>query len=1536
MSESTSNHRRSTSMTTMPPVLTDSHKGSIEDIQISLAPYIQSYLTQTGRRHSCCSLMLPVAFERAAPRSWFDPRFDSPVLEGQFQASVFPQIRLKFRFALFYILLCSLVWLLYFLFDGGPTHYHLLTGSIGLILIFGLVGMWLTHTDIYRAYTNFISSACAILLCMFSLFLLLFTEDALSPLGHFSICIEIVMLIYTIIPLPLWLCCSITSAYSVCFEVLSFFHQPHYVQEPEVDDVELGFYAQSDSDKDSSGFVYKIVIIRMLIQLCVHLLGVHILIMTVVRMRGTFMKVGQNLLVRRQLEMEKQLKEKMIHSMMPPKVADLLLKESGSVVKGMSFEQCPPRRATPSDLKSLFRPFHMNSMDNVSILFADIVGFTKMSSTKTAEQLVEILNDLFERFDDLCLMNGCEKISTLGDCYYCVSGCPEPRPDHAICCVEMGLGMILSIRTFDAQRQEGVKMRVGVHTGTVLCGIVGTKRVKFDVWSNDVTLANRMESSGRPDQVHVSEETCSFLGDSYVIEEGEEVDGHRTYFVLGKKPDPICSITDGLSSLGLPGDSSNMMASSPLDGNHHRHSFIHNHSPSDGHEPGTCCLSQSATNLSSIHPVVPPASPAGPVSSSLNPSPVSSPRPRIASLSRMTKFLKGKHHQASSRDVEKPKIIVSTKSMPNGIDSDDADEDMTSAVATVANEKGSKFKSWKMGRLLRKMDSTGTAPTTNGNGQVSAAVTLASELECNKNCDSSRKSEEVPCVVEQSSSGVGGYQQLPIVIVTPRPSCHTLEVSGGPVQGSGRSREREGSKSMSVGASGDNNSNLSQNSVFDDIIDVRSYISQSRSDISPFARTGSYRSQCEKASLIAEAPSGRPRSSTIASHSVELNSRHSSVCPGSRLLCDGASLCPSATSRKDSGIRSNSRRSSIQQQIMLMNQSAALSAHRVSGYFTSSQSSLSAVVAAVGASSTDPVMALKANGEVNDLRCVIKEAHPDPLAACLQQLRKQSDLQLIRCVRDNARSQRSYLVKPPLLPISLRFKSRPMEHEFRSKAHRFGSESELEGGPPTLATPKYNTYIDILVSFLIYIATSTSLFLLSPSVYLESYKIWVCIFMAFSTLQLFALFICTKQVCRRVHKYARRSRPIVTQSCYDSVLRIVSNWYPWHICGAVLMSLPVISILSNFAMMDVSKFKIFEFHYGFLMFICVIHFCNFTQLNCWMRNCLALLTSVAFIGIAIGHMLELRNGAAAVEVLDTVVNGTVGVNPELKQAQFDWFNDYRIEIYVDLFLLLILVWFLNREFEISYRLSFYGSAVANQDKIRVQSMKNQADMLLHNIIPKHVAEQLKNTAKYSENHKNIGIIFASIVNFNEMYDESYLGGKEYLRVLNELIGDFDELLARPEFRCVEKIKTIGSTFMAASGLDPSSRGEDNEHLFTLLDFAIAMQQVVDSFNRDLLEFNLIMRVGYNFGDVTAGVIGTSKLYYDIWGDAVNVASRMDSTGVPGRIQVGSACVPTLSERYDFEPRGKVYVKGKDHMEVYLLVAKKPDLLGPPELDRDPM
>ena len=278
----------------------------------------------------------------------------------------------------------------------------------------------------YRAHTRITSAITAVVLCGTSLAFLAYTGRAFSPLGHFAICLELVLLIYTALPMPLWMSAFIAILYSILFEVVTHMLVDNNAVHGEATD-----------------FSCKILILRILLHFCVHLVGVHVLVMNVVRMRGTFMKVGQNLLVRRQLEMEKQLKEKMIHSVMPPKVAAMLLNEGGAETS-LNRESHYMRPRPSNDVKSMFRPFHMHSMDNVSILFADIVGFTKMSSTKTAEQLVEILNDLFERFDDLCKYNRCEKISTLGDCYYCVSGCPEPRPDHAICCVEMGLGMVVS------------------------------------------------------------------------------------------------------------------------------------------------------------------------------------------------------------------------------------------------------------------------------------------------------------------------------------------------------------------------------------------------------------------------------------------------------------------------------------------------------------------------------------------------------------------------------------------------------------------------------------------------------------------------------------------------------------------------------------------------------------------------------------------------------------------------------------------------------------------------------------------------------------------------------------------------------------------------------------------------------------------------------------------------------------------------------------------------------------------------------------
>ena len=452
---------------------------------------------------------IPILFERSA-RSWWNPRFDSLALERQHQKSSIPQTQKRFQFALGYIILSCIVWCIFFGVRRDLRWVEFLIGSIVLIVIMAVVLVF-SFQNLYRRFILHTSVAVALILCLFDLLSYSFQEPALSPIGTFAGSIEILIMMYTFIPLPLYVCAGAGILYSLTFELLS------------------GCLTGMGDP--------RFVICRALLHFCIHIVGVHIFIMSEVRKRSTFLKVGQSLLLRRDLQTEKQVKHNMIHSLMPPKVAEEIMKsrendrdrdaeeeEARGGGKRRRSSQAPERG------KMNFRSFHMSQMDRVSILFADIVGFTKMSSNKSAEHLVSLLNDLFGRFDDICTRNNCEKISTLGDCYYCVSGCPEPRTDHALSCVEMGLAMCIAIKEFDEEHKEEVNMRVGVHTGTVLCGIVGNRRFKFDVWSHDVTLANTMESEGRPGRVHISDCTYQFIDKDYVVEPGEEVDGRFVGF----------------------------------------------------------------------------------------------------------------------------------------------------------------------------------------------------------------------------------------------------------------------------------------------------------------------------------------------------------------------------------------------------------------------------------------------------------------------------------------------------------------------------------------------------------------------------------------------------------------------------------------------------------------------------------------------------------------------------------------------------------------------------------------------------------------------------------------------------------------------------------------------------------------------------------------------------------------------------------------------------------------------------------------------
>ena len=196
------------------------------------------------------------------------------------------------------------------------------------------------------------------------------------------------------------------------------------------------------------------------------------------------------------LEAEHQKSEALLHNIMPPAVAERL-KENPDVIA--------------------------DSHKPVTIMFADIVGFTDMAGRLSAEALVILLNKVFSRFDALVEQEGLEKIKTIGDAYMVVAGLPEPRADHAQAIARLSLAMVAATEAAARETGESLQIRIGVHSGAVVAGVIGQKKFAYDIWGDTVNVAARMESHGEPGKVQVSAATAGSLAGEFELEHRGEI-----------------------------------------------------------------------------------------------------------------------------------------------------------------------------------------------------------------------------------------------------------------------------------------------------------------------------------------------------------------------------------------------------------------------------------------------------------------------------------------------------------------------------------------------------------------------------------------------------------------------------------------------------------------------------------------------------------------------------------------------------------------------------------------------------------------------------------------------------------------------------------------------------------------------------------------------------------------------------------------------------------------------------------------------------
>jgi class 3 adenylate cyclase len=199
----------------------------------------------------------------------------------------------------------------------------------------------------------------------------------------------------------------------------------------------------------------------------------------------------QDLVIREQseaLEREKDKSDRLLLNVLPVQIADRLREGESTIA---------------------------DHYPSVTVIFSDVVGFTPMAARLTPERVVDLLGGIFECFDELVAQRGLEKIKTIGDCFMAAGGLPEPVEDHAVRVVDLGFAMLGELERLSGQLGEQLQLRIGIHSGPVVGGVIGTRKFAFDVWGDTVNIASRLENHGVPGRIHVSQATCRLIAGQF-------------------------------------------------------------------------------------------------------------------------------------------------------------------------------------------------------------------------------------------------------------------------------------------------------------------------------------------------------------------------------------------------------------------------------------------------------------------------------------------------------------------------------------------------------------------------------------------------------------------------------------------------------------------------------------------------------------------------------------------------------------------------------------------------------------------------------------------------------------------------------------------------------------------------------------------------------------------------------------------------------------------------------------------------------------